>query len=125
VIRPSSTAAVQIELSSVYTPVPETLPAVPFAGQPNTNSAPMKPAYAVESAFQPVPPSATPAVAALADTSLKLPENEPYELLVMPLPVEPLYEPRPGRTSIATLPPPASVIRPSNTAAVHTELSYV
>ena len=43
----------------------------------------------------------------------------------MPFPDVALYEDWPGRSSIVTVPPPDSVIFPSSTAAVHTELSSV
>ena len=56
---------------------------------------------------------------------MKLPPQEPYDLVVMPLRVEPVYEEAPGQISIVTVPPEASVVTPACTAAVQTELSSV
>jgi hypothetical protein len=128
VIFPACTPAVQTELSSVYTPVPQTVRAVPPAGQVKTNRSPILPRNLCGSAFQPLPPMHDFGAAqteADAPITTKLPCHAPYELLVIPFRVLPVYWVRAGRISIVTVPPLVSVMRPAWTAAVQTELSSV
>src|SRR3954453_3253890 len=109
--------------------VPQTVAAVPRAGQLYVYCAPIQGRYWAALARHSLPAvtvaGATPGSTGVPPTNTYEPWKAVKLELVMRLRFVPVYEPASGRISIVTVPPPASEIRPAWTAAVQTELSSV